>query len=50
VQSHIQEERVMRNSINWIGIDDHAPHGSGKAVKFKNKSEVDFTKLHGDWM
>jgi hypothetical protein len=24
VQSHIQEERVIANSINWIGIDDSA--------------------------
>jgi transposase len=24
MQSYIQEERVMTNCINWIGIDDHA--------------------------
>lgn len=24
MQSYIQEERVMRDSINWVGIDDHA--------------------------
>ncbi len=24
MQSHIQEERVMTNLINWIGIDDSA--------------------------
>jgi hypothetical protein len=32
------------------GFSWAAPHGSGKAIKFKNKSEIDFSKLHGDWM
>ena len=32
------------------GFSWAAPHGSGKAVKFRSKSEVDFSKLHGDWM
>lgn len=32
------------------GFSWAAPHGSGKAIKFKNKGEIDFSKLHGDWM
>ncbi len=32
------------------GFSWAAPHGSGKAVKFKNKTSIDFSRLHGDWM
>ena len=32
------------------GFSWAAPHGSGKAIKLKNKAEIDFSKLHGDWM
>lgn len=29
------------------GFSWAASHGSGKAVKFKNKASIDFSKLHG---
>lgn len=32
------------------GFSWAAPHGSGKAVKFKNKKDIDFNTLGGDWM
>jgi hypothetical protein len=32
------------------GFSWAAPHGSGTAIKFKNKAEIDFSKLHGNWM
>jgi uncharacterized protein YbjQ (UPF0145 family) len=32
------------------GFSWAAPHGSGKAIKFKNKAEIDFTKIKGEWL
>jgi uncharacterized protein YbjQ (UPF0145 family) len=27
-----------------------APHGSGKAVKFRNKEDIDLSGVDGDWL
>ena len=32
------------------GFSWAAPHGSGKAIKYKDKTKIDYSKLHGDWL
>lgn len=32
------------------GFSWAAPHGSGRAIKFKNKAVIDFSKIKGEWL
>lgn len=42
----IIKARIWRQPEGWAWA---APQGSGTAVKLQNKSQVDFSKLSGEW-